>query len=347
MTTRTCRPQAALLVAAVAAALANGAALAQDADTSAWKCELCPFAAGHGASGAAGVTSADEDASYLGDATGYDESGAYGNVDAVGSYTGEDYLARWRVDDLLLDSRVLRMDGRRPGAFKYRLEYAQIPHREFITTRSVFVPSGDALLALPDGWVAAPQTTAFTALDASLVRRDIVEFEPEPSERVTAAPARDGKRHRRAGNRAVVVADQPFDHPAVAHGAARAAGGGDHLFIGPAQQQQDQRGAVERAATPQPLRDMVAVGLGVAEHVGGKVEADFVGNLLDQRDEHRRHQRAFLLGQPRAIVEEQVAPNDGQPVAPRAARGFDTMVGSFDCDRPFDGHHSPALDDRS
>ncbi len=119
------------------------------------------------------MTNADEDAAYLGDATGYDESGAYGNVDALGSYTGEDHLARWQVDDLLLDSRALSMDGRRPGAFKYRLEYAQIPHREFITTQTVFHPSGDALLALPDGWVAAPQTTAFTALDASLVGRDI------------------------------------------------------------------------------------------------------------------------------------------------------------------------------
>lgn len=173
MTTRTCSTAAALLASTLGAALASGAALAQGADTSAWKCELCPFAAGHEGSATAGVTTVDEDAAYLGDATGYDESGAYGNVDALGSYTGDDYFARWKVDDLLLDSRALRMDGRSPGTFQYRLEYAQIPRRTFITTRSIFRDPGDALLALPEGWVTAPQTTAFTTLEDSLVDRDI------------------------------------------------------------------------------------------------------------------------------------------------------------------------------
>ena len=57
-------------------------------------------------------------------------------------------------------------------------------------------------------------------------RGNVVEFEPEPAEAVAAAPARHRQRHRRAGDRAVVVADQPLDRAAVAGARAIAAGGG-------------------------------------------------------------------------------------------------------------------------
>ena len=82
------------------------------------------------------------------------------------------------------------------------------------------------------------------------------------------------------------------------------------------------------------------------EDVGGKAKAYFIGDLVDERRKHRRHQRALLFGQPRAIVEEQVAPHDGQPVAPRAAHGFDRIVeGCLGSNGPFDRQHPVIMDE--
>ncbi len=44
------------------------------------------------------------------------------------------YRLDWRVEDLGLDSRVVEIDGARPGTFDYRLAYRQIPRHRFDTT---------------------------------------------------------------------------------------------------------------------------------------------------------------------------------------------------------------------
>ena len=172
-----------------------------------------------------------------------------------------------------------------------------------------------------------------------LIVRDIVIFEPEPPEAVAASPARHRQRHRRAGDRPVTVADQPLDGAAIAGAARITTGGANQLFVGTAQQEEDKLRTIERPAVPQPRHDAVAVGLGMCKEVRSEPEADFIGNLLDQGAEHRRHQGAFLFGQPRAIVEEQVAPHDRQPVAPRGPRGFDLIFGCLGSDGPFDRQH--------
>jgi MtrB/PioB family decaheme-associated outer membrane protein len=182
-------------------------AQAQQVDTSDWACELCPFADGHDGRTQAGATGASDDSAYFGDATGYDESGAYGNLDGRGSYTGDAYFMRWTVEDLLLDSRALKISGSRPGRFDYRFAYSELPRREFITTRTVFRDAGGASLVLPDDWVRAAQTTGFTALAGSLYGLDIASdrsnFLAGGSYRLTPAISAsvDYRRHENKGNR--------------------------------------------------------------------------------------------------------------------------------------------------
>ena len=57
------------------------------------------------------------------------------------------------------------------------------------------------------------------------------------AEAVAAAAAREDQRHRRGRDRAVVVADQPLEHPRLAPPAARPGRGRDPLLVGAAQQQ--------------------------------------------------------------------------------------------------------------
>jgi len=150
-----------------------GAAHAQAVDTSAWACEFCPFEDGHRADYEIGATSVDEDSAYFGDATGYDEDGVYANVDGTGSYASKDFRLRWKGEDLGLDSRVVELQGGKPGIFDLNLGYRELPRRQFNTTATIFEQSGGDALALPSGWVPAGLTSGMTQLNSSLVPRNI------------------------------------------------------------------------------------------------------------------------------------------------------------------------------
>ncbi|MDX1508558.1 MAG: MtrB/PioB family outer membrane beta-barrel protein, partial [Woeseiaceae bacterium] len=152
------------------AALA-AAAGAQTVDTSEWLCEFCPFEDGHSADYAVGASNVSDDSAWLGNATGYDEQGTYANLDGDGIYSSESYRLSWYAEDLGLDSRVLEIEGGKPGSYGYYLDWRELPYRQFITTSSVFSQNSDASLALPSGWVRAGTTAGFTALDSTLVGR--------------------------------------------------------------------------------------------------------------------------------------------------------------------------------
>ena len=148
-------------------------AFAQAVDTSEWACEFCPFDEGQRADVEFGATSVSDDTAYFGDATGYDESGVYANIDGYGGYDSDKHRLRWTLEDLGLDSRFAELDGGRPGMFGYKLAYREIPRRQYDTTATIFQqPAGDTL-SLPSGWVRAPATSGFTALNSSLVGRNI------------------------------------------------------------------------------------------------------------------------------------------------------------------------------
>lgn len=167
------RPARLTALAAAVSALLAPAARSAPPDTSEWKCERCPFATGHQAELMAGSTYVSDDAATVGDATGYDEKGAYANVDGSGLYATGSHRLSWQAEDLGLDSRVAEIEGARPGTFEYRLGYRQLPRNQFQSTSTIFARAADNLLALPAAWTFAPTTAGMTALAASLASRDM------------------------------------------------------------------------------------------------------------------------------------------------------------------------------
>ena len=157
----------------IAAALFASPALSAETDTSSWKCEFCPFESGHRADYEVGVSSVSGDSAYFGDASGYDEEGAYLNVDGKGSYLNDGYQMRWTIEDLGLDSRYAEVSGGRQGTYDYHLAYRQIPRHIFDTTDTIFEQASADTLAVPSGWVTAPLTSGFTELNSSLVSQRI------------------------------------------------------------------------------------------------------------------------------------------------------------------------------
>jgi len=152
--------------------LAPAMSLAQ-VDTSDWACESCPFDQGYRAEVEAGVTNVSDDAARFGNYTGYDEEGAYGNLDGKGRYNGDGYLLDYTIEDLGLDSRVFELSVGVPGAFGVEFGYRDLPFRRFDTTSTVFNPTSGDTLTLPSGWVPAGTTGQMTQLSSSLQQRAV------------------------------------------------------------------------------------------------------------------------------------------------------------------------------
>ena len=153
--------------------IAAPVAHSQQADTSDWICEYCPFESGQRADISVGASSVSDDSAYFGDASGYSEDGIYANIDGHGSYASDGHRLQWQVEDLGLDSRVVELRGGRQGTYDYNLAYRQLPRHQFFTTDTIFLQSAADTLSLPAGWVRAPVTSGFTELNANLARRDI------------------------------------------------------------------------------------------------------------------------------------------------------------------------------
>lgn len=166
---------------AIAAAIFASPLLSAEVDTSDWVCEFCPFESGYRADYEAGVSNVSDDSAYVGDASGYDEEGAYLNLDGTGAYRNDGYRMQWTIEDLGLDSRYAGISGGRQGRYDFHLSYRQIPRHIYDTTDTIFTQVSADTLALPPGWVAAPLTSGFTALSSSLVSRNV------ESDRKTAA----------------------------------------------------------------------------------------------------------------------------------------------------------------
>lgn len=143
-------------------------------DTSDWKCESCPFEQGYRADVEAGAAYVGDDGGvWFGNATGYDEKGAYSSVDGMGRFVNDAYRLDWRVADLGLDTIVFELDGGRQGSFGFHVGYQELPYRRFDTTATVFNPSRSDSLTLPPSWVPAGLTTNMPQLVPLLSRQDI------------------------------------------------------------------------------------------------------------------------------------------------------------------------------
>ncbi len=160
-------PARSLLVAsAVLALLAFPRANA--VDTSEWLCETCPFVSGAGGEYSVGLTHVSDDAARFGNANGYDEEGLYANVGGEGHYRSDQLAMRWALEELGLDSRAASLDAGLANGLDLRLDYSELPYREFDTAATVFTIASDGRLTLPSNWQTAGVTGGFSALGSSL-----------------------------------------------------------------------------------------------------------------------------------------------------------------------------------
>jgi MtrB/PioB family decaheme-associated outer membrane protein len=160
--------------------LAAGAASAQEAsapaatDTSSWTCSKCPFEKGYQAGVEAGAGYVSDDSAKFGDYTGMDQKGGYLLASADGKATYESgYSLSYDLRDLGLDSRSVRLDGGKQGAYDFSLFYDRVPHSIADTAQSVYDGTGSRSQSLPADWVRAGSTAGMTALDSSLHRADV------------------------------------------------------------------------------------------------------------------------------------------------------------------------------
>jgi MtrB/PioB family decaheme-associated outer membrane protein len=166
-----------LSFAVAAILLAAGAAHAETTapDTSKWSCSKCPFPGqSYGGTAELGAGYLSDDSAKFGDYTGLDQKGGYALASASGEARYESgYDLSYELKDLGLDSREVRLEGGKAGAFDFALGYDRVPHSIADTAQTVFSGVGSADLGLPAGWVRAGSTGGMTALGASLHSPDV------------------------------------------------------------------------------------------------------------------------------------------------------------------------------
>jgi MtrB/PioB family decaheme-associated outer membrane protein len=148
------------LLAALGVLTAAGAASAEEADTSRWKCESCPYPKGTSGSVDVGVGDVTQDSAKFGDYTGLQRKGPYLDLGGTASRRGDDgYYADLTATDLGLDSRRLVGQAGREGLYSLRVGYAEIPRHLTDGAATPFLGSGGGVLTLPAGFPAGSTAT--------------------------------------------------------------------------------------------------------------------------------------------------------------------------------------------
>ena len=154
------------LLAALGVLSAAGAAAAPD--TSAWKCESCPYPKGTTGSVQAGVGTVSDDSARFGTYTGLESEGPYLMLDGDLSHRGEGgYFADLTATDLGIDTRSVDAVAGREGLFNLELGYSEIPRYFADDAMTIFQGNGGNTLTLPPGFVPVA-TTSDPAVAASL-----------------------------------------------------------------------------------------------------------------------------------------------------------------------------------
>ena len=115
------------LLGALGALSAAGAAAAP-VDTSAWKCESCPYPKGTTGNVEVGMGGVSDDSAKFGTYTGLESRGAYLLLGGDVSHRGDDgYFADLTAANLGIDTRSLEANAGREGLYGLELGYAEIP----------------------------------------------------------------------------------------------------------------------------------------------------------------------------------------------------------------------------
>jgi MtrB/PioB family decaheme-associated outer membrane protein len=131
------------------------AGAAQAVDTSAWKCEKCPYPSGTSASVDVGVALVSDSSARFGDYTGLQRDGANLVLGGEVSRRGPDgYFANVQAANLGLGSRSLSAESGREGLYSLRLRFAEIPRHLTDDARTPFLGNGGGVLTLPAGYPA-------------------------------------------------------------------------------------------------------------------------------------------------------------------------------------------------
>ena len=165
---------------AIASVLLAGAAQAQEAaapagpDPSTWVCKKCPFPTGYDGSAELGAAYVSDDSAAFGDGTGLDEKGAYVVAGAAGkAITDSGYSLSYDLANLGLDSRAVRIDGGKQGAYDFSLFYDRVPRRITDTAQTIYGGLGGSNLTLPSGWTTGGNTSLMPDLADNLRKVDV------------------------------------------------------------------------------------------------------------------------------------------------------------------------------
>jgi MtrB/PioB family decaheme-associated outer membrane protein len=136
-------------------------------DTSAWKCESCPYPKGTTASVDVGVGYVSDDSARFGTYTGLESEGPHLVLGGQASHRGDGgYFADLSAADLGLDVRSVEAQAGREGVYRLDLRYGEIPRYFGDDAMTPFLGNGGDVLTLPPGFPAA--TTADMPLATTL-----------------------------------------------------------------------------------------------------------------------------------------------------------------------------------
>lgn len=135
-------------------------------------CKFCPDNEGWSGWIEGGLGFQSDDSYHFGRYSGYEEEGFLGNVNGEFDYRDENgNFIEAVIDDLLIETRLLKIQGGRQGQYEVGFEYDQITN---FREQSAYSPyrdqNGDGILELPAGWVPGLTTYNMPNLGSALVK---------------------------------------------------------------------------------------------------------------------------------------------------------------------------------
>ena len=171
----------------------SAASAAAAPDTSAWKCESCPYPKGTTGTVEVGVGTVSDDSAKFGDYTGLDNDGAYLLLGGDVSHRGESgYFADLSATDLGIDARTFEAKAGREGLYSLRLGYGEIPRHFADDAMTPFLGNGGNVLDAAELPGFPSDTTGAMPLSTTLQPVELGYSERASTWAANGSPARTG-----------------------------------------------------------------------------------------------------------------------------------------------------------